>query len=53
MSVDRPDMKLPKGLDEMIKQVLDVNPNSVVVIQSGTQCEMPWYGLTKAVVQVQ
>jgi len=48
---DRPDMKLPKGVDDMIKQVLDVNPNSVVVIQSGTQCEMPWYGLTKAVVQ--
>lgn len=36
----------------MIKQVLEANSNSVVVIQSGTQCEMPWYGLTKAVVQV-
>jgi beta-glucosidase len=39
---DRPDMRLPPQLDDLIGRVLQSNPNTVVVIQSGTPIEMPW-----------
>ncbi|KAG8630157.1 hypothetical protein KVT40_001776 [Elsinoe batatas] len=43
---DRPHMKLPPQLDELAHAVLDANPETVVVSQSGTPVEMPW--LSKA-----
>lgn len=39
---DRVDMKLPPGSDDLISAVAKANPNTVVVMQSGTPVEMPW-----------
>ncbi|KAJ5579629.1 uncharacterized protein N7459_005614 [Penicillium hispanicum] len=48
---DRDHMDLPPGSDELISRVLAVNPNAVVVIQSGTPVTMPWVNDARAVVQ--
>ncbi|KKK19564.1 hypothetical protein P175DRAFT_050921 [Aspergillus ochraceoroseus IBT 24754] len=48
---DRDHMDLPPGSDEMISRVLDANPNSVVVIQSGTPVTMPWVSKSKVLLQ--
>ncbi|EAU30466.1 conserved hypothetical protein [Aspergillus terreus NIH2624] len=48
---DRDHMDLPPGSDEMIQRVLAANPNTAVVIQSGTPVTMPWAAQTKALVQ--
>ncbi len=37
---DRSDMKLPYEQDELIEQVLEVNPDTVVVIMAGSPVEM-------------
>jgi len=47
---DRQNMDLPPGTDELISRVLDVNPNSVVVVQSGTPVAMPWINKAKSVL---
>ncbi|KAH9885644.1 glycoside hydrolase family 3 protein [Xylariomycetidae sp. FL2044] len=39
---DRDDMRLPPGSDDLIAAVAKANPNTVVVMQSGTPVEMPW-----------
>lgn len=48
---DRDHMDLPPGSDELISRVLEVNPNAVVVIQSGTPVTMPWANESRALVQ--
>ncbi|KXG49810.1 Glycoside hydrolase, superfamily [Penicillium griseofulvum] len=48
---DREHMDLPPGSDDLISRVLEVNPNAVVVIQSGTPVTMPWEHKAKALVQ--
>lgn len=48
---DRDHMDLPPGTDELISQVLEVNPNAAVVIQSGTAVTMPWAGSANALLQ--
>lgn len=47
---DRDTMALPPGSDRLISRVLDSNPNSVVVIQSGTPVAMPWIDQANAVL---
>lgn len=47
---DRPNMDLPPGTDELISRVLDVNPNTVIVIQSGTPVAMPWINKAKSIL---
>ncbi|KAK5054714.1 hypothetical protein LTR84_001606 [Exophiala bonariae] len=47
---DRENMDLPPGTDDLISHVLDANPNSVVVIQSGTPVGMPWINKAKSVL---
>lgn len=47
---DRPDMKLPYGQDQLIKELLQVKPDMVVVMVSGSPVEMPWIQSTKALV---
>ncbi|KAK1149694.1 hypothetical protein N8T08_005247 [Aspergillus melleus] len=47
---DRSSMALPPHTDELISRVLEANPNTVVVIQSGTPVEMPWIHKAKAVL---
>ena len=48
---DRPDMDLPPNSDELVRRVLAVQPNAVVVVQSGTPVTMPWANDTKALLQ--
>lgn len=48
---DRPHMDLPEGTDDLVKAVLEVQPNAVVVVQSGTPVTMPWAHQTKALLQ--
>lgn len=47
---DRADMKLPYGQDELVEALLDVNPDTIVVMVSGSAVEMPWRDRVKALV---
>lgn len=47
---DRHDMVLPYGQDELINALLDINPNTVVVMVSGSPVQMPWLSRVKALV---
>lgn len=48
---DKPDMKLPYGQDQLIKAVLKANPNTVVVLITGSPVEMSsWLPDTKALL---
>lgn len=47
---DRIHMGLPKGQNELIQRVAEVNPNTVVVLFAGGPVEMPWIDKVKAVV---
>ncbi len=48
---DRKDMTLPLAHTELIKAVCSVNPNTVVVVASGSAVEMPWVNYPKAILQ--
>lgn len=39
---DRPDMKLPYAQDVLIEELLQVRPDAVIVLMSGSPVEMPW-----------
>lgn len=47
---DRQDMVLPYGQDELINALLDINPDTVVVMVSGSPVQMPWLQRVKALV---
>ncbi len=48
---DRKDMKLPYGQDDLIKAILEVNPNAVIVMYAGSPVEMKaWSGKAKAIL---
>lgn len=48
---DKPDMKLPYGQDQLIKAVLKANPNTIIVLITGSPVEMgSWIQDTKALV---
>ncbi|MBY5991379.1 beta-glucosidase H [Ferrimonas balearica] len=49
-SIDRPDMVLPGGQDEIIQNLLSANPNTVVFIGGGSAVEMPWADQAKALL---
>lgn len=49
-SFDRPNMDLPLLTNELVEAVLEANPNTVVVNQSGTPVELPWIKKSKAFV---
>ncbi|MBL6982807.1 MAG: glycoside hydrolase family 3 C-terminal domain-containing protein, partial [Anaerolineales bacterium] len=49
---DRVDMKLPGEQDELIRQVVEANPNTVVVLNVGSPVEMPWVDDVPAVLQL-
>ena len=48
---DRPDMNLPPFCDDLISKVLEANPKTVIVLQSGTPVRMPWAHSARALVQ--
>jgi beta-glucosidase len=47
---DRNHLDLPKGHTELVKAVLQVNPNVIVVLQIGSPILMPWLSDVKAVL---
>ena len=48
---DRKDMKLPYGQDELIQAILEVNPETVIVMIAGSPVEMKaWSGKAKAIL---
>ncbi len=48
---DLADLSLPSGQDELIAAVSAVNPNTVVVLETGNPVSMPWRDSVNAVVQ--
>ncbi|WP_196781421.1 beta-glucosidase family protein [Flavobacterium sufflavum] len=48
---DRKEYKLPFGQDELLNEILKVNPNTGVVLISGNAVEMPWISKVKALMQ--
>ncbi|MFP5039922.1 glycoside hydrolase family 3 C-terminal domain-containing protein [Parasediminibacterium sp. JCM 36343] len=50
--VDKPDMKMPFGQDELIKAVVKANPNTIVVLIGGGPIDMTqWVGNTKGIIE--
>ena len=49
---DRVDMKLPGAQNELIKQVVKANKNTIVVLNVGSPVEMPWIEKIPAVIQL-
>lgn len=50
--VDAPDLTLPGGQDALIDAVTKVNPNTIVVLETGGPILMPWLNQAGAVVEV-
>lgn len=48
---DRTHMDLPPYSDELISKVIEANPDTVVVIQSGTPVAMPWADKANSILQ--
>jgi len=48
---DYPDMTLPWGQDEVISAVSAVNPNTIVVLETGNPVALPWRDRARAIVQ--
>ena len=50
--LDKPDMMLPFGQDELIEAVIAANPNTVIALQSGGPVDMrAWAPQARAIVQ--
>jgi beta-glucosidase len=48
---DSADLSLPWGQDAVIEAVASVNPNTIVVLETGNPASMPWRNQVKAIVQ--
>ena len=48
---DRPSLALPAGEDDLIEAVVKANPHTVVVLNNGTPCLMPWLPRVPALVE--
>jgi beta-glucosidase len=44
-------MDLPPGTHDLVKAVLEVQPNAMIVVLSGTPVTMPWADQAKALLQ--
>lgn len=49
--IDNPDLSLPRGQDALIAAVAAANPNTIVVLQTGSAVLMPWLDQTAAVIE--
>ena len=49
---DRPSMKLTGKQDKLIESILNVNDNTIVVMNTGSPIEMPWVSSCPAILQV-
>jgi len=50
--VDLPSLSLPDDQDALIEQVAAANPNTIVVLETGTAVTMPWIAKVRGVVDV-
>ncbi len=50
--MDLPTLSLPDNQDALIEQVAAANPNTIVVLETGTAVTMPWIGKVRGVVEV-
>ena len=48
---DRSDLNLPGDQNKLIETILDINPNTVVVLNTGSPIIMPWIDKAKTVLQ--
>ena len=48
---DRVDFNLPGKQNELIEKVLEINPNTIIVLNTGSPISMPWINKAKAVIQ--
>ena len=48
---DSADLSLPWGQDDVIEAVSSVNPDTIVVLETGNPCSMPWRHQVKAILQ--
>ena len=48
---DRSDFNLPVNQNHLIEEVLRVNPNTLVVLNTGSPVKMPWADKAKAIMQ--
>ena len=49
--LDRPNLELPHAQNELVRRVAAVNPNTIVVLQTGAPVTMPWLAAVPAVMQ--
>ncbi len=47
---DRKNLRLPGRQDELVEAVLDANPNTIIVINSGSPVELPWADKPRAIL---
>jgi beta-glucosidase len=48
---DAPDLSLPYGQDEIIEAVGAANPNTIVVLETGSPVDMPWRDRVRGIVE--
>jgi beta-glucosidase len=48
---DSPSLALPWGQDAVIQAVASVNPNTIVLLETGNPVTMPWKDSVKAIIQ--
>tara|TARA_B110000014_G_C20125666_1_gene599381 strand:- start:3091 stop:5541 length:2451 start_codon:yes stop_codon:yes gene_type:complete len=49
--IDRSSMDLPLKQNELIEKICEVNPNTVVVLNTGSPNHMPWIDKSKCILQ--
>ncbi|KAL5597195.1 hypothetical protein FOBRF1_010988 [Fusarium oxysporum] len=50
-AVDRHDLELPPGINELVRRVIEANPKTIIVNQSGCPVTMPWAKDVSTLVQ--
>ncbi len=48
---DRSDLNLPGDQNKLIETVLEINPNTIIVLNTGSPIRMPWIDKAKTVLQ--
>jgi beta-glucosidase len=48
---DRIDFNLPGDQNLLIEKVLDINPNAIIVLNTGSPVNMPWVNKAKSILQ--
>lgn len=49
--MDLPNLSLPDGQDELIERVAEANPQTIVVLETGTAVKMPWVDRVQGIVE--